>query len=525
MNKQLYIILYHYLKKTNIIFDKTRLKQLITSHPDHDSLYAMTDTLNELNIENIALQVDMKGLLANGFPVIVFTAKEIREFIVIEDISDHQVHCFSAEVGNTVESLSEFTEKWTGVALYAAQDEIQADLEQKKTVSKKRLLYWRMILSITAGLASILLWSASIVWSSPLLYLLSLCALGLIVSNFLAIEEFGESNRFLHKVCHLNRVTNCNVVLRSGAAKLFGWLSMSDVGLCYFTGSILSLILAGVGQCVDAVISWLLVLALCSVPYTLFSLSYQIFKIKKVCPLCLCVVGVLWAEITLAIFRWENLNLISISPVTFFSLFVGFTLPVIIWAYVKPMWRENIQIRKYEYNYLRLKRMPVVIRAILSIEPPFSMDFIPGEIHLGTIGAPTHFTILMSLFCNPCAENWNILHQWLTTYPGLFCLTVRLSGYNSKDTKSTELIDALTEIYIQLGDKAFIKALNEWNEDRDYKKWKAKYYANKPIKPQLVCSKVAQWQQTNFIPVVPTIFVGNRIFRYELNDLEYLLKE
>jgi hypothetical protein len=129
------------------------------------------------------------------------------------------------------------------------------------------------------------------------------------------------------------------------------------------------------------------------------------------------------------------------------------------------------------------------------------------------------------LFCKPCADSWNTLSGWLTAYPDLLRLTVRFTGYGSHDTKNTELIGALTGIYIQSGGDAFSEALNDWNENRDYQKWKAKYYADKPVAPQPVSFEIARWQERSFIPSVPVIFVDNRIYRYTLDDLEYLLKE
>ena len=526
MNKQLFAILCYFLKKTGVFFNKSKLKQLITSHPDHNSLYAMLDTLEELNIENVALRVDMKGLLTNGFPVVVFTAEEKeRKFIVVEDIVENEVHYYNAETGYVVESLDEFADKWTGIALYAAQDEIKEELERKKTAAKKQLLQWRTILSVAAGVACMVFWCVSVAWTFTIISILSLCAFGLAVSILLAMHEFGESNRLLHKVCYLNRVTNCNEVLRSSAAKLFGWLSMSDIGLCYFVGSIFSLLFAGVTQQLYAVVSCLLALALCSFPYTLFSLSYQIFKVKKVCPLCLGVIGVLWAEIALAIFSWKSLTFTPTSTVTVFLLLAGFALSVIAWAYVKPLWKEYIRIRNYEYHYLRLKRIPAVIRAMLSTEPAHSMDFSPDEIHLGTVDAPLNITIVMSLFCKPCADSWNVLSHWLAEYPGLFRITIRFTGYNSNHKTTTELIDALTGIYIQSGSDTFSIAMTDWNESRDSQVWKAKYYTTQPITPQPVSLETEMWLQKNFITAVPTVFVDDRIYRYALSDLECLLKK
>ncbi|GHS92849.1 hypothetical protein FACS1894203_5430 [Bacteroidia bacterium] len=186
----------------------------------------------------------------------------------------------------------------------------------------------------------------------------------------------------------------------------------------------------------SAAISCLLVLALCSFPYTVFSLWYQTFKVKKVCPLCLVVVGVLWAEMGLLIFNWSDLIFFPISPILIFLVFFGFTLPMIIWAYVKPLWKEYLRTRDFEYYYLRLRCTPNVIRAMLAKEPTLNMDFFPDEIHLGIINAPIHITVIMGLYCKPCANEWNVLIRWLTRYPGLLWLTVRFTGYNTQNIET-----------------------------------------------------------------------------------------
>ena len=524
-NQQLYAILNYYLKKAGIFFNKSILKRLIASHPDRNSLYAMADVLDELNLDNVALRVDMDGLRKNGFPVIIYTKKKERRFVVVDDITNEQVHYYDAETGRSVESLDDFASKWTGIALYAAQDEIQAELGRQKVASEKRLLRWRTVLSVGAGLACLAAWCISVAWSFTLICLLFLCLSGIAVSVLLAMHEFGESNRLIHKVCHLNRLTNCNAVLRSSAAKLFGWLSMSDIGLCYFAGSIFSLILAGIAQRLDTAVPWLLALALCSFPYTLFSLSYQTFKVKKFCPLCLAVIGVLWAETALAVFSLKGLIFFPLSSVTVFALLTGFALPVIVWAYVKPLWKEYFRIRNYEYRYYRLKRTPEVIRAMIAKEPACDMEFSKDEIHLGRIDASIHITVVLGLSCRPCVDGWNELNRWISTYPESFCLTVRFFGYNFFGTETEELIDTLTEIYNISGNDVFRSALTDWFANKDIQTLKAKYIADKTIASQSSSIKNAKWLRTHSITSVPAIFVGDRKFPFIVNDLEYLLKE
>ena len=528
-NKQVYAILCYYLKQTGISFSKFKLKQMLSTHPEHESMYAMADVLDELTVEYRALRVKMEELQRNGFPAIVYLVEEgKRSFRVIEDIDEDNVYFFDVEVGQGIESLETFTDKWSGVALYAAQNEVRDELEQKKSLKEERLLRWRAPLAIVAALACLTAWTVSVEWSFHLICLVFLSATGTGVSILLTMHDFKESNRFLHKVCHMHRLTNCNAVLQSSAAKLFGWLSMSDIGLCYFSGSMLTLILSGVTPYPNATVVWLSALALFAFPYTVFSLWYQICKVKQVCPLCIGVISVLWGQTALAIYYWPDMLFFPVSPTSVFILFAGFALPIILWAYVKPLWKEYNRICNYEYWYLRLRHNPEVIRALFASEPARKMDFSADEIHLGTLDASLHITAALSLNCKPCIVAWNNLRKWLTAYPGLLWITVRFWGYNLLGTMNKELIDAMTGIYLQSGADAFCDALDDWYEHRDPQKWKAKYLTATLIPNQSIPLKNAQWEREQYIKSTPSIFVDDRPFKSELGDirdLECLLKE
>jgi len=192
---------------------------------------------------------------------------------------------------------------------------------------------------------------------------------------------------------------------------------------------------------------------------------------------------------------------------------------------VKPLWKEYNRIRNYEYQYLRLKRSPEVLRAKLSAEPARNMEFSTDEIHLGKSNAPIHITIVMSMYCQPCIEAWSLLTQWLNIYSDQFWLTVRFHSYNNQNTDTKELIDGLIGIYIQSGKESFCEALTDWYANKDFRNWKTKYYDTKPIPPQQVSLRNAKWEHENFITAVPTIFVDDRIFPFEFEDLECILKE
>ncbi|MCD7849937.1 MAG: vitamin K epoxide reductase family protein [Parabacteroides sp.] len=107
------------------------------------------------------------------------------------------------------------------------------------------------------------------------------------------------------KVCKIGKYTGCEDVLNSPAAKI-GNISMSDIGIVYFAGGIFTLALSVyVGQ-QYLVFPVLLLFSLCSIPYILFSISYQAFKVRKWCPFCLSVIFMLLLECLLAIFDMKS---------------------------------------------------------------------------------------------------------------------------------------------------------------------------------------------------------------------------
>ena len=89
--------------------------------------------------------------------------------------------------------------------------------------------------------------------------------------------------------------TDCNNILESDAAKIGGVLSWSEVGLGYFISNITLLI------CYPSLISYLSIINICALPYTLWSVWYQYKIAKQWCVLCLLVQLLLWVLFTINI--------------------------------------------------------------------------------------------------------------------------------------------------------------------------------------------------------------------------------
>jgi len=90
-----------------------------------------------------------------------------------------------------------------------------------------------------------------------------------------------EQNMFKQK--------DCNNILESKAARLFGTISLSEIGFGYFATNLLLLLLY------PASLPAIALLNILTLPFTLWSVWYQGAKAKQWCALCLIVLALLWA--------------------------------------------------------------------------------------------------------------------------------------------------------------------------------------------------------------------------------------
>ena len=96
-------------------------------------------------------------------------------------------------------------------------------------------------------------------------------------------------SQYADKICSLFSKKDCNNVLESEAAKLWGVFGWSEIGLGYFASNVLIAIF------VPKAISILALINILALPYSFWSVWYQKVKARQWCPLCLIVQVLLWS--------------------------------------------------------------------------------------------------------------------------------------------------------------------------------------------------------------------------------------
>ncbi len=165
-----------------------------------------------------------------------------------------------------------------------------------------------------------------------LIILLKVC--GLFVSWILVLGTLDAP--LFKRFCPHSPWFDCRKVINSPAGKIFNLIHTADLGVLYFGGSLLALIFSAFSYFFYFRLVFLALLNLLTLPYTLFSVLYQAFIIKKWCALCLIVQAIFWLEF------WQFLPFLTTRQIALnFSLPVltplltGFAIPLALWPLMR----------------------------------------------------------------------------------------------------------------------------------------------------------------------------------------------
>lgn len=525
MDQQLFKIAYRFFRELQIPITTNSLKELLYTHPDYPSLAALSDVCKQVNIDHAAVETSVDKLIENGFPAIVHLYEKGGTFVILIDILHDKIKYFHPEKGVIWENRQNFLQKWSRIAFYAIKDNVSGESDFKlkyaqEILSKFSLPFFLLTFVMIIGYGIQL---ASPAATTPFLLLLIVKVIGWFICLQLVLHSFGESTSFINKVCHAGKHSNCDDVLNSRASMLFGLINMSDIGFVYFTGGIISMLSSIYTKNTQSVTTFLLLIALCCIPYIMFSIYYQAIKAKKWCPLCLSVLLVLLIENSLFVFFSSTLNFNIFNFATIGVTSLLFINTASIWTYLKPLLIAVKKEKEHEYKYLRMKRTPNIFNAQLNTSPSVEMHFSGKDVMIGAPNAPLIITSVVNTYCKPCAETHKKLNELLKKNSNQIRLNIRfmVSGKGEKEAIY------LLELYYRLGVEKFKTILDEWFKKMDFEFLKDNYplesIANTTKK---IFEQQNMWCLQQRLTYTPTIFLNDKRMgiEYSIDDLPWLIE-
>jgi protein-disulfide isomerase len=525
-----------YLKLLKVKVNNATVNESLQNHPDWPSLLCISDCLNKWNIPNAAGKIDVSKIDELPTPFIAYTSKRENQLSVVSGVSGKTVPSFHKNYNKTsTETKEDFEKNWDGVYLIAEPNEHSGEPNYE---ANKRKAF---INALIPAAAFILIAILSFIFVNRMVTvnnsLLQFSAKGIYIQYFILFTgvfmtalllwyEIDKSNPLLQKVCTGIAKGNCNAILTGKQAKVFSWLSWSEVGFFYFAGGLLTLLFA---ENSITVIAGLNVLAL---PYIVFSVYYQWRVAKQWCVLCLGVQALLLVG---------GINVIAnnfLYPLPLFSfpfLFKSillYLLPVIVWYAVKPSILKLQEAKNTKREYLRIKFNAEIFDTLLKKQKAITVSADGLGIDLGNPAATNTIIKVCNPYCVPCSIAHPKIEELLNQNDSVKAKIIFTTSTDDSDLNpAIKPTRHLMAIAAKENNKEIItQSLDDWclAKTTNYEKFSKKYPMNGELLGQDEKIKaMKKWCEKMEIKFTPTIFINGyqRPDAYSIEDLQYFLLE
>lgn len=258
------------------------------AYPSRHTFIALQDLLAEYAVLSTLTNDESKDASKLSLP---FVARMTDGFMIVTDLSDGQVHGLVKGSRKVTMPHDEFISKWTGEALIASPMDMASEPDYTKHRAKCltcRVMSLTFKLILAGLIAYFIIVNRTYLHWSWLVALL-LTAAGIYVSYLLVLKESHVVSSAADALCGVIQKEGCAHVLASDGSALFGTIPWCEIGITYFSVTFLALLIFPV-----PLMPYLAVISVCCLPYTLWSVTYQKFKAKAWCTMCLTVQTIFW---------------------------------------------------------------------------------------------------------------------------------------------------------------------------------------------------------------------------------------
>jgi hypothetical protein len=237
-----------FLRLLKVKVNNTTVNETLQNHPDWPTLLCISDSLNKWKIANGAGKIQPDKIEELPTPFIAYTHNRENPLAIVTEVTDTTVRVYQNNYTKPVtETKENFLKQWDGVYLIAEPNEYSGEPNYE---INKRKAFLNSLVPVAAFfgvvLLSFLLLNNIIgnAIASPALHTTGIylqyfvLLAGVVVTSLLLWYEIDKTNPLLQKVCTGIAKGNCNAILSGKQAKIFSWLSWSEVGFFYFTGSL-----------------------------------------------------------------------------------------------------------------------------------------------------------------------------------------------------------------------------------------------------------------------------------------------
>ncbi|MFH7016463.1 vitamin K epoxide reductase family protein [Flavobacterium sp. FlaQc-47] len=489
---------------------KNEFKDLFLSHPNYPSLFAITDSLDLLSVENAAVRVSKEQIVDLPSNFLAY----FKEELILVEKAKNFVRINTIKKGSIKMPYEKFLLDWNGVIVaiepnnVIARDNLKVESSWLKYTLPLLLLVGLSFFYNTYNLFSVVFLATSI--------------LGFLVSVFIVQEKLGFKNSIISRFCNLSSNSSCSSVINGNEVIGDKWINFSDLPLIFFGSSLIAILIAPLESAI-----FVGFLSLLAIPVIVSSIWIQKFEIQKWCVMCLAVSALIVAQSV--IWFASDLFTLSFSFENVFPFLLSVVLLFPIWSILKTMIKNILgnenslkEMKKFKRNYSLLD--------FLSKKVPYTSGFedLRG-LNFGNRNAAVKLSIIISPSCDHCHKTFQEAFDLVLRFPDKIYLSV-LFNINPENAENPykAVVERLLIINRATPGKT-VEAISDWHIKKiGLKKWLKKWHVdsvNMMINQEI--QKQYEWCSKNNFNYTPVKIVNERIFplEYELSELKYFLND
>lgn len=457
MTDNLAKLLHSVFKVYGVSIRQRTIEQAVLPHPDYPSMRCISDALDSWKVKHVVMRVSLEKLQVLAVPVIACLHK--GECIWVTRITDTKVYFWKASGKETVESRDRFEEEWSGVAL-AIEDVTGAKEPVYRKECSKEVRDSIMKYAVTGGFIALFTIIMFISWKNdikisllPKILLFFVNAIGCYISYILILQEKRYLNKLSQKFCKAGVHIDCQKVTASRYSKLFGLISLAEVGMIYFTTVILWLAIAPLSLRWLSPLWWLFLIPL---PFTLWSLFTQAFLIRKWCLFCCAIVFLLWVNACI-IYCWVPFDYsVPVVESVLLTLLTLTCMSAVMYISKTGDSRDNYseqrEAARFKYDF----------RTIQSQLSETHHEINHAGMEWGNSHASHKIMLYVSIACSHCGAAVKEIRRLTEIYPDLSYRIIFAVRTDDFEHKSSVIIRHLFCLYRTMTKNAFFDMLDAW---------------------------------------------------------------
>ena len=488
--------------------------KFFNEHPHKNNLFGISKMLTDYGVDNQGIKINDKNDITDIETP--FIAHIGNDFVTVLKVTSEKVLYVWNNRKLSV-SVEEFKEIWTGIVLLGEADNGSVEngyyhnwkMQIFNNIQKAGLFILSVILIMWAIISNSVIFSFG--------YALSLLVnmFGVYIGYLLVLKQLHIRSSYADKICSLFHENDCNNILESRAAKLWGIIGWSEIGFSYFISNVLVLIF------MPSLINYLTLINICALPYTIWSVWYQKFVAKQWCVLCLIVQATLWAIFIINLI-FGYISFPDWQFTDFIGLMILYGIPFLLINLFLPKIIDNRRLEQVTQEMNSLKASEEVFVSLLKKQPQVEYKNITS-VKWGNPDAKIIVTILTNPHCGPCAYAHDHIEKLMEHTEDKISFQYVFSSFHEKLDTSGKFLLA---VYLQKNKDEAAEIYHQWfksgkyDKDNFMKKW------NVNIDDERVEEEYKMhqhWHKFYNLTATPMVYVnGYRLpSTYYIDDLRY----